>query len=111
MTTYWNRRAKGKNLEERACNYLKSIDYEIVERNYFTRYGEIDIIAKKSETFIFIEVRSLNKNEPFETINDRKLEHLEKAIKIYVDENNIENWKVEFIIFLNDNKIEHITSL
>ncbi|MBA1432987.1 MAG: YraN family protein, partial [Epsilonproteobacteria bacterium] len=39
-------RAKGDVAEERACAYLLENDYAIVERNFYSRFGEIDIIAK-----------------------------------------------------------------
>lgn len=48
----------GKNNESLAAVYLKRRGYCILEQNYRTRLGEIDIIAKDSETIAFIEVKS-----------------------------------------------------
>ena len=48
----------GKNNESLAVFYLKRQGYRIVEQNYRTRMGEIDIIAKDKETIAFVEVKS-----------------------------------------------------
>ena len=48
----------GKKSESRAAIYLKQQGYRIIEQNYRTRMGEIDIIAKDNETIAFIEVKS-----------------------------------------------------
>lgn len=48
----------GKNNESLAVIYLKRQGYRIIEQNYRTRMGEIDIIAKDNETIAFIEVKS-----------------------------------------------------
>ena len=44
-----NTESKGKSGEDLAARYLESIGYEIVARNFHSRYGEIDIIAKNAE--------------------------------------------------------------
>lgn len=54
-----NTKSVGDNGEEKACNYLTEKGYEIISRNWRTRAGEIDIIAKKLETLVFIEVKTL----------------------------------------------------
>ena len=48
----------GKLGEDAACKYLKKQNYQILERNYRKRYGEIDIIAQKSNKLIFAEVKT-----------------------------------------------------
>jgi putative endonuclease len=48
----------GKNNESLAAVYLKRQGYRILEQNYRTRIGEIDIIARDNETIAFIEVKS-----------------------------------------------------
>lgn len=41
-----------------AARYLKKQGYKIIERNYRTRSGEIDIIAREGETLVFVEVKA-----------------------------------------------------
>ena len=54
-----NTKKVGKDGEKRACDYLLSAGYEILERNWNTKTGEIDIIVKKGETLVFVEVKTL----------------------------------------------------
>ena len=52
------RRAQGDAAEERACRHLDRSGFTIVERNFRTRGGEIDIVARKGDLLVFVEVRS-----------------------------------------------------
>lgn len=49
----------GDKGEERACNYFLSKGYSIVSRNFRTKSGELDIIIKKDETLVFVEVKTM----------------------------------------------------
>ena len=53
-----NRVVSGRRGEEMACAYLRSQGYAIVERNWRSPFGELDIIARDGETLVFIEVKS-----------------------------------------------------
>ncbi len=54
-----NRRQKfGEESESIAASYLKKQGYKIIEQNYRTKLGEIDIIAREKDTIAFIEVKS-----------------------------------------------------
>ena len=53
------RRAQGIHSEELARAYLEQHGYRIVETNYLTKRGEVDIIAWHDDTLCFIEVRSV----------------------------------------------------
>ena len=57
-----NRRETGTQYEERAAEYLIAQNYQILERNYRIRSGEIDIIARDGTVLVFIEVK-YRKNE------------------------------------------------
>ena len=52
--------ATGVMGETRAAEYLRSEGYTILARNFRTRAGEIDIIAEKSGTVVFVEVKTWN---------------------------------------------------
>ena len=43
--------------ESVAADYLRKKRYSVLECNYKTRYGEIDVIAKKKNTVVFVEVK------------------------------------------------------
>ena len=52
------RREFGDQAEEIASNYLKTKGYQIIERNYWKPWGELDIIAKKDDVMVFVEVKA-----------------------------------------------------
>src|SRR3954447_2331273 len=52
------RRARGSIGEQAAAEMLRALGYEIVERNFRTKYGELDIIAIDRKTLVFCEVRA-----------------------------------------------------
>ncbi len=59
-----------------AKKYLEKKGYRIVEQNYKTKYGEIDLVARQKEQLVFVEVRTKigeNFGSPEETINRKKL--------------------------------------
>lgn len=43
--------------EQKAADYLKQKGYRILERNFYSRYGEIDIIAREGKYLVFVEVK------------------------------------------------------
>lgn len=51
--------------EDYATEYLKRKGYKILKRNYGNRYGEIDIIAQKSDIIAFVEVKTRSENALF----------------------------------------------
>ncbi|WP_041623293.1 YraN family protein [Spirochaeta thermophila] len=53
-----NRRAQGARGEEQAVSYLLAEGYRILERNFTGSAGEVDIIAVRGRTLVFVEVKS-----------------------------------------------------
>lgn len=77
--------------EARACEFLIRHGFAIIERNYHTTFGEIDIIAKKGGDYYFIEVktrRNFNLASD-EAITFFKRRRMEKTVKIYCYRKNI----------------------
>lgn len=78
---------KGNNLfgkagENYAANLLSDKGYQIITRNFRSRFGEIDIIAIDKDTLVFIEVKTrLNKKfgEPQEAVTVSKLNKIKKV--------------------------------
>lgn len=72
--------------EQLACRYLKKRGFDIFEKNYKTRYGEIDIIAVHKDVLCFIEVKSRKSTDyglPEEYVDRRKQQKLIKTSLIY----------------------------
>ncbi|MDA3967078.1 MULTISPECIES: YraN family protein [Helicobacter] len=83
-----NTTQKGKEAESLACEFLKENDFVIIDRNFYTKFGEIDIIAKKDSTLHFIEVKSGIGFEPVFNITKTKLDKIIKSINIYIKTKN-----------------------
>lgn len=90
----YERHITGKEGEDIATEFLQKNGYKILDRNFCAKQGEIDIIAKEKEEYVFIEVKTRkNKDygEPIDAIDKNKIKHLKKAISYYLYINKLEN--------------------
>jgi len=81
-----DRRKIGIGGEDKAVNYLEDKGYVILERNYRTRKGEIDIICEKHGILIFVEVKTRKGRsfgEPTEAIDPRKVKKILEVAEDY----------------------------
>lgn len=80
-------RSVGQNGEDKAASYLASRGYSILERNWRTRQGEIDIIAEKAGVLVFAEVKTLPSGD-LETLshelNGRKQKKILETAKLFL---------------------------
>lgn len=83
-----NKRSIGNIGEDIAVKWLvKNKNYNILDRNYSTGYGEIDIIAEDEKALVFIEVKFRNGTDfgyPYEAVNKNKQCRICKAALQYV---------------------------
>jgi putative endonuclease len=78
---------KGRAGEEQAVSFLVSRGYEILERNYRTGRGEIDIIAHHKGMLVFIEVKSRRNSffgAPAEAVDYRKQRSIRNTARHYM---------------------------
>lgn len=83
----------GKLGEQKAVDFLLEKDYEILLRNYRYLKAEVDIIAKKEEELIIIEVKSRTSGffeDISDTITPKKIRLLTMAADHYIQENDLE---------------------
>ncbi len=83
---------RGEAGENYVCTYLENKDYEILSRNYHSRYGEIDIVARKNNTIAFVEVKTGTLDSlagGFERITKSKLRKIFKTAADYLMKNNL----------------------
>lgn len=76
----------GKKGEEEAVKLLSGKGYTILEKNWGSKWGEIDIIARDGETFVFVEVKTKigeAYGKPEEMISRRKLAQVQRMASIY----------------------------
>lgn len=81
-----NRRT-GDRGEEIALRYLGRRGYRLVERNYRTRHGEVDLILRHGSTLVFVEVklrRGTGFGEPVEAVTARKQERIRALAEHYL---------------------------
>lgn len=106
----------GKIGEDIAVSYLEKLGYIIIERNFIANQGEIDIIAKDKNEFVFIEVKtrtSMQFGRPVEAVNEIKQKHLINTVKYYIYCKHLENKfiridVIEVYLRKNNARINHI---
>lgn len=79
--------AHGRAGENLACKFLESRDYSIIETNYRSRYGEIDIIARRGGVIAFVEVKTRlgrGHGEPFEAVGARKQAQIRRMAEMWL---------------------------
>ncbi len=77
----------GENL---TAEKLSEKGFTIIERNWHSRYGEIDIIAQNEEFILFVEVKtrkSADFAQPYESVDYRKQEKIRKTVETYLQQN------------------------
>jgi len=87
-----NRRRVGNEQETKVQEYLQTQGYEIVARNFYTKHGEIDIIAKKDGYLVFIEVKYRADERfgaPEEAVDYRKQKKIFAVAQYYLYKNQI----------------------
>jgi putative endonuclease len=107
----------GKDGEARARKYLKKKKYKILEQNYRSRLGEIDIIATCKDVLIFIEVKTRSSDafgSAIEAVDKKKQRHIIKVAEGFLQERSLgDDINIRFDVVgveFRDNgiRIEHI---
>ena len=104
----------GKKNEALATSYLKKKGYTIIANNYKNKIGEIDIIAKFNDCYVFVEVKgrmSRKFGDPLEAIDARKQQKIRMVATMYLKERGLlENPCRDAISVLGDTdaEIRHI---
>ncbi|MBQ3837160.1 MAG: YraN family protein [Treponema sp.] len=87
MRNSGNTRPTGLDGERRAADFYEKNGYQIVGRNFRTRFGEIDLIAQKGETLVFSEVKALpggNSEILAEELGQRKRRKIIETAKYFL---------------------------
>ena len=98
----------GENI---ACDFLKGKDFEIIERNYLRKWGEIDIIARKNNIIHFIEVKSVSRvtldepvthgttdYRPEDNMHQWKLRRLARTMQTYLLDKKLDcDWQLDLV--------------
>jgi len=93
------RREEGIQGEEQATKTLRNMGYRIIEKNYRSPFGELDIIAEEGSYLVFIEVKKRNTRAfggPLDAINAVKKKRIVKTALFYMKTHKCLDRKVRF---------------
>jgi putative endonuclease len=105
---------KGKIGEDQAVEFLKKNQFSICMRNFTTRFGELDIIAKKNERFHIKEVKYQTNPiiDSLFKINPRKRKRMIKCTQIYMKIKKTYHYFYQFdLIAINRGRLTHFENV
>jgi putative endonuclease len=96
------RQRLGRRGEALARRHLQSRGYVVLEANYRTRNGEIDLVAEKDGGIVFVEVRTRASGRfgpPEESVTPEKREHLVAAAQQYLQDRDAadRDWRIDLV--------------
>lgn len=111
-----SKKSKNKDIgnlgEQIACEFLRNKGFEVLQSNYWRRWGEIDIVAQKDSKVHFVEVKTVShetrkhlKEEvargtwrPEELVHRFKLGQISKALETWIAEHEYEgDWQIDVV--------------
>jgi len=87
MENLWSNKEIGTLGEAAAGSFLKEKGYRILQKNYSVSAGEIDIIAEKEDTVVFVEVKTRTTQQygrPEESINTARVRRIRKVARYFL---------------------------
>ena len=116
LTTMAKHNELGKQGEEYAADYLDELGYKILDRNWMCGHKDLDIVATKDGTLVFVEVKtrsSMDWGDPEEAVNEKKIRNLVYAADAYIRYNRLDmDVRFDIISIIMDDtgfyRVEHI---
>lgn len=105
-------RAKGDIAEQRGCSYLIEHGYTIIEQNFYSRFGEIDIIASRNGVLCFVEVKSAQEYElAVQNLTPTKLGRFKRTVDVYIKKNSYNgDYEIDALLVMPD-EIIHLQNI
>jgi putative endonuclease len=94
-----NRRSEGAYFEDLACSYLEHKGYRILDRNVYLMRKELDIVAERDGTIVFVEVKGRRSGRyglGTEAVDVRKRSHMVKTANAYLERTKLWNSACRF---------------
>lgn len=107
---------QGVTGEDLAVKYLETHGYRILDRNYTTSVGEVDIFATDDKSLISVEVKSrlsLKYGMPVEAVGYEKIKKISQVTSQYIKKFRLFGIPVRFDIievYLEDKRVNHIVN-
>lgn len=110
-------RLVGDRYERQAANYLVAKGLTLVKSNFYSRFGEIDLIMLDGDCWVFVEVK-YRKQQTFggavAAVTPTKLNRLRKTVEVYLQKQNLNSnlvsYRIDLLAFDNED-IEWIQSI
>jgi len=108
------KRLLGCKGEDLAVEFLKENKYKILDRNFRTKYGEIDIVAKEGKVVCFVEVKTRTSDKfgvGLEAVDASKQGRIVKSAIVYIEENSLDDCAVRFDVVSVGQDLEGVGSV
>jgi putative endonuclease len=87
-----------------AESYFVNLGLEVVEKNFRTREGEIDLIVRDGQEIVFVEVKTRTSSSfgyPEEAVTEEKMAHLTAAAEKYLEKHpEIDSWRMDVLAII-----------
>ena len=108
-----NQRSQGNSYERLAAKFLEEKGFSIVEFNFFSKIGELDILAKDKEYLVFVEVKyrkNKSKGSAAEAVTFSKMKKICRTADYYMLTHNMaDSTSVRFdVVAIEEGKLTHI---
>ena len=110
--------------ENIAARYLEDGGYEVIDKNYRKPWGEIDVIARRNETIIFVEVKANSRQfvgdfNPEVRVDWKKMAKIKRTAMLYLEQELCDadlEWQIDVISVTFDGinkkaKIQHFKNI
>ncbi|MCK4840686.1 MAG: YraN family protein [Methylococcales bacterium] len=103
---------RGEKSEQHACHYLLKQGLQLIEKNFRSRYGELDLIMQDQQTLVIVEVRFRKSNAfggAVESITHKKQSRIIMTTQFYLSRHKIKSpIRFDVITLSNDSDINWI---
>ncbi len=102
---------QGRRFEELAGRFYTDNGFEILERNWRAGHKEIDLIVRKDDTVVFVEVKSSYSKKfghPVERVDKKKIHNLSECARQYIIAKDLKNVDLRFdVVTFSNGQLEH----
>ncbi len=106
-----SRVSRGRAFERQAAQFFTDQGYEILEQNWQASHKELDLIVRKNDTVVFVEVKagwSRKYGHPIERIDRKKIRNLTEAAQRYIEEKSLTDCDFRFdVVTFFEGQLEH----
>lgn len=72
-----------------AAAFLTFKGYKILKLRYRNVMGEIDLVARKGNTFVFVEIKTIKQSSEFPAVGPRQIARIKRCAELYLSQKNI----------------------